>query len=135
MENTNPPMPPPPPQPNQNPYQQAPGGYQQAPGGYQQQFGGGGFGGQMDHPKASSIQTLGIMGLIFTFLFWIVGLVLNIIALSQAGNALSEINANPGKYSQASVSKVKAGRTCAIIGLSVLGLVLVIVLLAVAANA
>lgn len=152
MENTNPPnppMPPMPPQPpqgnpqyQQNPnfqqqqqgYQQAPGGYQQAPGGYQQQFGGG-FAGQMDHPKASSVQTLGIMGLIFTFLFGIVGLILNIIALSSSGSAMSDINSNPGKYTDSSRSKIKAGRTCAIIGLSIQGFALIVVLLIVIANA
>jgi hypothetical protein len=126
MEHTNPTMPPPPPSPHQNPYQQAPGGYQQ-------QYGG--FGGQIDHPKASSVQTLGIMGLIFTFLFGIVGLILNIIALSSGGSAMNEINSNPGRYTDASRSKIKAGRTCAIIGLSIQGFAIIVVLLALAASA
>ncbi len=134
MENNNPNPTMPPPPPNPNPYQQAPGGYQQAPGGYQQQFGGG-FGGQIDHPKASSIQTLGIMGLIFTFLFGIVGLILNIIALAMGGGAMSEINASPGKYTDASRSKIKGGRTCAIIGLSIQGFAILVLILVLAANA
>ena len=133
MENNNPNPTMPPPPPNPNPYQQAPGGYQQAPGGYQQQFGGG-FGGQIDHPKASSVQTLGILGLIFTFLATIIGLVLNIIALAMSGGAMNDINANPGKYTDASRSKVKAGRTCAIIGLSIQAFVVLVLFLALAAN-
>lgn len=127
MENTNPTMPPPPPNPNPNPYQQAPGGYQQ-------QFGGG-FGGQIDHPKASTIQTLGILGLILTFLFGIVGLILNIVALSMSGGAMAEINANPGQYTETSRSKIKGGRTCAIIGLSIQAFAIVVLVLILAANA
>jgi hypothetical protein len=131
MENTNPQMPPPPQGNYQQPnYQQPPqGGYQQ--GGYQQQ---GGFGMQMDHPSASSVNTLGIMGLIFTFLFGIVGLILNIICLSKSGSALSDINANPGRYSEASIKKIKSGRTCSIIGLSIQGAAILILILVLAAN-
>jgi hypothetical protein len=148
MENTNPPMPPPPTgnpnfqqqnpnyQQQQNPnYQQQ--GYQQnyqqmPPGGYQQQFGG--FAGQIDHPKASTINTLGILGLILTFLVGIVGLVLNIVNLAISGSTLSEINANPGRYSEASIRKIKTGRTCSIVGLCIHGAVILIVILAVLAT-
>ena len=130
MENNNPNIPPPPQQgyANPNPYQQAPQ-YQQAPGGYQQQFGGA-YAGQIDHPKASSINTLGIIGLILTFLFGIVGLILNIICLSMSGGAMGDIKANPGKYTEASIKKVKGGRTCAIVGLSIQGAAILILLLA-----
>ncbi len=150
MENTNPPMPPPPPPTgNQNPnYQQQNPNYQQQnpnfqqqqgyqqnyqqmpPGGYQQQP----FGTQMDHPKASTIQTLGIVGLILTFLLGIVGLILNIIALSMSGGVLSEIDNNPGRYSDVSRRKVKSGRTCAIIGLSIQAFVVVVLVLVLLAN-
>lgn len=145
MENTNPTMPPPPPQgnpyqqqgnPNQqqgNPYQQQGNPYQQAPGGYQQ-FGGG-FAGQMDHPRASTINSLGILGLVLTFVFGIVGLIINIIALAMSGSAMGEVNGNPGRYSDASIRKIKSGRTCAIVGLSIQGAAIIIILLVVAANA
>ncbi|HTF03729.1 MAG TPA: hypothetical protein VK826_06870 [Bacteroidia bacterium] len=122
MENNNPTIPPPPQgYSNPNPYQQAPGGYQQQQGGA--------FGGQIDHPKAASINTLGIIGLICTFVFGIVGLILNIIALSMSGGAMSDVNANPGKYTEASIKKIKGGRTCAIVGLSIQGAVVLILLL------
>lgn len=140
MENNNPNFPPPPgygqnPNPygqNPNPYQQAPGGYQQAPGGYQQQFGGG-YAGQIDHPKASTINTLGIIGIILTFLIGIVGLVLNIINLSISGSVMADIRNNPGKYTEASIKKIKTGRTCSIVGLSIQGALILIVILIIAA--
>lgn len=141
MENNNPTVPPPPPQPQQgnpyqqqgNPYQQQANPYQQAPGGYQQ-FGGG-FAGQMDHPRASTVNSLGITGLILTFIIGIVGLILNIIALSMASGAMNDIKANPGKYTDASIRKLKAGRTCAIVGLSIQGAAILILILVIAANA
>ncbi len=136
MENNNPNIPPPGynnPNPNQpNPYQQAPGGYQQAPGGYQQQFGGG-YAGQIDHPKASTINTLGIIGLILTFLFGIVGLILNIINLAMSGGPMADIRNNPGMYTEASMKKIRSGRTCSIIGLCIHGAIILIVIVIVIA--
>lgn len=119
-------MPPPPNFQQGNPYQQAPGGYQQFAGGY---------GGQIDHPRAGNVHTLGVLGLVFTFVFGIVGLILNIVCLSIAGGVLNEVNSNPGKYTEASVRKIRSGRTCAIVGLSIQGAAVLIVLLLIAANA
>lgn len=89
---------------------------------------------KMEHPSAASIQTLGILGLVFTFLLGIVGLILNIIALSKAGNATREIQAEPDKYYETSLSKIRAGRTCAIIGLSLQALAIIVVILIAGAN-
>lgn len=128
MENTNPPMPPPPPNPNPNPYQQAPGGYQQAPGGYQQMPGGyqQPFGGMpVDLPGAGGVLTMGILGIIFSLGF--IGIILNIIALVRAGNLTREYQNNPGRYTESSFGRVKAGKICAIIGLSLLGLGILII--------
>lgn len=87
----------------------------------------------MEHPSASSIQTTGILGLVFTFVFGIVGLILNIITLSKAGGAMREVMAEPDKYYETSLKKIRTGRTCSIIGLSLQGLVLIIVIAVVAA--
>ncbi len=121
MENTNPTMPPPP-----------QGNYQQQPqGGYQQQYNQGGFQGQqIDLPGAGGTLTLGILGIVFSMGF--IGIILNIIALSKAAKQTNEYNLYPGRYTPASFGKVKAGRVCAIIGLSLFVVVLLIVL---AANA
>jgi hypothetical protein len=136
MENTNPPMPPPP-TGNQNPgYQQQPNpnfqqqqqGYQQnpyqnAPGGYQQQGWQGGM--QQDLPGAGSVLTLGILGIVFSLGF--LGLIFNIIALSKAGSLTREYNTYPGRYTASSFSKMKSGKVCAIIGLSITGLAVLII--------
>ena len=89
----------------------------------------------VDHPQAGSVQTLGVLGLIFTFVASLVGLILNIICLAKAGNAMGQVKANPAMYTEASVKKIKAGRTCAIIGLSIQGFVILIVIILIAANA
>jgi hypothetical protein len=130
MENTNPPPVPPNPS-NPNPYQQAPGGYQQTtgyqqPGGYQQVPGGyQQFGGMpVDLPGAGSVLTLGILGIVFSL--GLIGIILNIIALSKAANLTREFQNNPGRYTEASFSKVKSGKVCAIIGLSLFGLSLLV---------
>jgi len=126
MENQNPNLPPPPPNYG-NPYQQAPGGYQQHMGGT--------MGMQIDHPKASTINTLGLVGIILTFLIGIIGLILNIVNLAISAGVMREIRENPGKYSEASIKKIKTGRTCSIVGLSIQGaLILLIIVIVIAAN-
>jgi hypothetical protein len=127
MENQNPNIPTPPPNYG-NPYQQAPGGYQQHYGGS--------MGMQIDHPKASTINALGITGIILTFLIGIVGLILNIVNLAISAGVMRDIRENPGKYSEASIKKIKTGRTCSIVGLSIQGaLILIVIIIVVAVNA
>lgn len=115
-----------------------PGNYQNFPpppgGGYQQ----GGFpphnpyGVQEKLPNSGGILTLGILSIVFTGLL---GLILSIIALSMSSSAMREYEQNPGRYSESSYKNVKAGRTCAIVELGLLGLAIVIILIAVIANA
>jgi uncharacterized membrane protein YbaN (DUF454 family) len=88
---------------------------------------------QAEHPQASSIQTLGILGLVFTFLLGIVGLILNIVCLAKSGPALSDVRTHHGQYTEESVRKIRSGRTCAIIGLSLQAFaILLIVVIAIA---
>lgn len=138
MENTNPTVPPPPPPPQGNPYQQQgnpyqqqANPYQQAPGGYQgyNQVPGGM---QTDAPGAGTAQVCGIIGLIL--FFNIIGLILNIVAITNGNKAMREYQLYPGRYTESSFRKAKAGRTCGIVGLSLLGGFLLIALLIVAAN-
>ncbi len=134
--------------PNYN-QQVPPGGYQQfPPGGYQQyppqgayqQFPPGGFqpyganfAGQIDLPGGSNAQVCGIIGIV---LFWnIIGIILNIVAIVTGGNALREYERYPGRYTESSMRKARAGRTCGTIGLSLIGVFIIIIVAAVAANA
>ena len=77
-------------------------------------------------PNASGAQTCGILGLIFSL--GLVGIILNIIALSLAGGAISRYRANPELYTESSLRKAKAGQTMGIIGLALFGLALIIVI-------
>jgi hypothetical protein len=135
-----------PPPYNPPPYNQQvpPGGYQQYPpqGGYQNfppppggyQPYGSNFVGQMDHPSASTAQTCGIIGLVL--FFNIIGIILNIIAIVRGNTVMSDYNNFPGRYTESSYRKGKSGRTCGIIGLSILGGgIVLIIIIAVLANA
>ncbi len=84
-------------------------------------------------PQASSAQTCGIIGLVL--FFNIIGIVLSIVALVQSGNAMSLYAQYPGRYSESSYRKARTGRTCATVGLSLLGFIVLVVIVLVAANA
>jgi hypothetical protein len=120
----------PPPLNNQPNYNQ---GYQQFPPPPSNMYNPyGGYGLQADLPGSTQAQICGIIGLV---LFWnLIGIILNIIAVAQGSNALNEYKRFPDRYSQSSLSKAKAGRTCGIIGLSILGFGILIVFLAIVAN-
>lgn len=125
--------------PGYNQSQQVPpGNYQNFPpppgGGYQQ----GGFpppnpygfsGVQEKLPNSGGILALGILGIV---LAGGIGIILSIIALSMAPGAIRTYEQNPGRFTEGSLKNVKAGRTCAIIGMS---LTVLLVLLVIAANA
>ena len=82
-------------------------------------------------PNAGGILALGILSIIFAGL---IGLILGIIALSLSSRAKAEYEMNPGAYTPGSMSNVNGGRICAIIGISLTALVLLIVLGSLAAR-
>jgi hypothetical protein len=104
MENQNPPFPPPPPQ--GNPYQQNP--YMNNPMGGMQQ----------DLPNHVGVLVLGIISIAMCWCYGIVGITCGIIALVMSNKALRMYNDNPNVYSEKSIKNTRAGRICAIIGLS-----------------
>lgn len=83
-------------------------------------------------PNAGGILAMGIISIVFAGM---IGIILGIISISLGGTALRNVAANPEKYTQASIKNARAGRTCGIIGLCISGLVLLIILAAVIANA
>lgn len=83
-------------------------------------------------PNSGGILAMGIISIVFVGL---IGLVLGIISVTMGSKALKEYNLNPSKYTVASYKNAKAGRICGIIGLSLLGFVLVIMLVIAAAAA
>jgi hypothetical protein len=78
----------------------------------------------MDHPRGTTILVLGILSLVCC------GIFTGIPAIIMGKNALAEIDAAPGRYTNRGT--VKAGYICGIIGtaLSVLGIVLNVILFA-----
>jgi hypothetical protein len=80
-------------------------------------------------PNATAVLVLGIISIATCWCYGIVGMILSIIALVLAGNGKKAYFASPEKYSQGSFNNLKAGRVCAIIGLSLSGLYLIFVIL------
>ncbi|MFK7784304.1 MAG: hypothetical protein AB8B56_04260 [Crocinitomicaceae bacterium] len=74
---------------------------------------------QIRLPKDSSILTTGIIALPFSF--GLIGIILAIITLVNASTALRTYNADPDKYLESSAKKVRSGKVCAIISLSLFG--------------
>jgi hypothetical protein len=61
-------------------------------------------------PNATAVLVLGILSIVICF-------ITGIIALVMANKDMALYNANPGMYSPSSLSNIKTGRICAIIGI------------------
>lgn len=88
---------------------------------------------QIRIPKDSSILTTGIIALPFSL--GIIGIILSIITLVNASKATAMYNEAPGKYLESSFKKVKAGRVCAIVSLSLFFAAILVLIVVVAINA
>jgi hypothetical protein len=119
---------PPPPHAN-NPYGQ---GAQQGSYSTDQPYGQGSapqFLMQQDLPNASIILVLGILSIVFCLCWGFIGLICGIIALLLANKELKKYEQSPHSFSIRSYNNAKAGKTCAIIGI-VLSIIAVIVFFA-----
>ena len=85
-------------------------------------------GGQQTLPNSVGVLVLGILSIVFCACYFIVPTALGIIALVLANGAQKLYNQNPNLYSIASYKNMKAGKTCAIIGLCLAGLYIVIII-------
>jgi hypothetical protein len=76
---------------------------------------------QVNLPNSTPVLVLGILSIVFCcwYFFSIIGVILGIIALSIAGKDMALYRADKEKYTLSSYNSLKAGRTCAIIGLVV----------------
>lgn len=70
-------------------------------------------------PGAGGVLTTGILSIIFGL--GIVGLILGIVTLSNANKQMRLYNSDPDRYDISSYNRVKSGRTCGIVGLSMFG--------------
>ena len=74
--------------------------------------------------KANNMQLMGILSIVFAFCCGCVGLILSIIVLAQAGGvtmALQQYGSPPEL-----MSKVSTGKTCAIIGLALTAIFMIL---------
>jgi M penetrans paralogue family 26 len=72
-------------------------------------------------PNATAVLVLGICSIVVCSICGIVGLIL-------ANQDMRLYNQNPEMYTEASLSNIKAGRICSIIGVVLLGIGLLVVL-------
>lgn len=70
-------------------------------------------------PNATAVLVLGILSIVVCF-------ITGIIALVMAKKELALYNANPGMYTPASLSNIKTGRICAIIGIVLQGVAVLV---------
>jgi hypothetical protein len=99
---------------------------------FAQQFGQqGGMGNQMV-PNSTGVLVLGIISIVTCWLYGILGLILGIVALAMSGSGKKAYAENPSQYTQASYNNLKAGRICAIIGVSLSALFMVYVIIVLA---
>lgn len=77
-------------------------------------------------PGAGGVLALGILSIVFAGL---IGLILGIIGINNAKRAISQYEAQPDRYSESSLSQVKGGRICAIIGTSLSAFALLVLIL------
>ena len=88
-------------------------------------------------PNSTAVLVLGILSIIGCFCYGVIGLILGIIALVLAGKDLKLYNLDPSSFTPGSLSNLKAGKVCAIIGviLSALFLIYVIIIIAIVGTA
>jgi len=84
---------------------------------------------QQPLPNATAILVLGIISIALCWCYGIIGITLGIIALVLSGKSSALYNSNPGAYTLSSYNNAKAGKVCAIIGLSLSVLYLIFVII------
>lgn len=82
-------------------------------------------------PDSSAVLVLGILSILGSFCYGIIGLILSIIALALSSKPERLYRMDPQRYTASSYSNMRAGKICAIIGLSISILFILIVVIAV----
>ena len=75
-------------------------------------------------PNATAILVLGILSIVLCFCYGIIGLALGVVAIVLANKANKLYKDSPGLYTEGSYKNMKAGRVCAIVGVSLSALYL-----------
>lgn len=80
-------------------------------------------------PNSTAVLVLGIISIVTCACYGIAGLVTGIIALILSANARKLYEENPEDYTDSSYKNMSAGRTCAIIGVSLSALYFLFIVL------
>lgn len=80
---------------------------------------------QRQLPNSTGVLVLGILSIVMCWCYGFLSVIMAIVALVLASSAEREYRQNPQAYTQASYKNLKAGKTCAIIGLCLSGLAIV----------
>jgi tetrahydromethanopterin S-methyltransferase subunit B len=80
-------------------------------------------------PNSTAVLVLGILSIVGCWCYGIVGLVLGIIALVLSSKDEKLLKLNQGMYTEGSVKNLKAGKICSIIGTSLSGLFVLILII------
>jgi len=75
-------------------------------------------------PNSTAILVLGILSIVLCFCYGIIGLALGIVAIVLANKANKLYKDSPSLYTEGSYKNMKAGRVCAIVGVSLSALYL-----------
>jgi hypothetical protein len=83
-------------------------------------------------PNSTAVLVLGIISIVGCFCYGIIGLITSIIAMVLAKKDMALYNANASLYTPSSYNNLKAGRTCAIVGIILSALYFLAIILIVA---
>ena len=84
---------------------------------------------QLPLPNATAVLILGILSIVSCFCYGIFGIILGIIALVLASKDLSKYKIDPKRYTLGSLSNLKAGKVCAIVGLCISAVYLIFIVI------
>lgn len=79
-------------------------------------------------PNAIAVLVLGIVSIVGCFCYGIIGLVCGIIAIVLSNKDIRLFKASPDLYTAGSYSNLKSGRVCAIVGLSLSAVYLIVII-------
>lgn len=87
------------------------------------------MGGGQPVPNSVAVLILGILSIVFCWCYGLLSAVMGIVALVLANTGEKEYKLNPHLYSLSSYKNLKAGRICAIIGLSLSALYILLIII------
>jgi hypothetical protein len=88
-----------------------------------------GYGGPHTVPNSVAVLVLGIVSIVLCWCYGLVSIILGVVGIVLANQAEKIYRANPEQFSIASYKNLKAGKICAIIGLSLGALYLVFIVI------